>query len=269
MNPDTETLSRIERATSEMLRLQILNDESNRDPKCLIRHGSRVYSQNDEDGIIARIFSLIGTTNRHFLEFGVENGMENNSTALLVQGWTGAWIEGNPMHFQQIQSVFRSFLSRGKLLAANGFVTAENIENIFDALKTPPEFDLLSIDIDYNDYWVWQAIRRFKPRVVVIEYNCGFGPSMEWKVKYDPNGRWDASRNCGASLKALELLGREKGYALVGCNINGANSFFVREELAADHFIAPFTSERHYQPGRFYLKFPEGHPKSPQEMMHF
>jgi hypothetical protein len=264
-----QQLDRIERTLHETHRMRLLEEEANQDPKCLARYGHRVYSQNDEDGIIARIFELIGITNRHFLEFGVEFGMESNTTALLIQGWTGAWIEGNPEYFKQIQTIFRPFLASQKLTVAHGFVTAENIESVFEALKTPPEFDFLGIDIDYNDYWVWKAIRRYKPRVVAIEYNCTFGPTIDWKVKYQASAQWDGSRNFGASLKALELLGREKGYALVGCNLTGINAFFVRQDLLGDHFLQPFTAERHYQPGRYFMRFPESHFKSPKEMEHF
>jgi len=268
-DPFAEPLPRLERVMQETFRMKILEQASNTDPKCLARYGYKVYSQNDEDGMIARIFELIGTTSRHFLEFGVEVGMENNTTALLIQGWSGAWIEGNQEYVRHIQAIFRAFFEQQKLIVGNGYITAENIEGMFDALKTPEEFDFLSIDIDYNDYWIWKAINKFRPRVVCIEYNCAFGPTIDWKVKYHPNGKWDGSRNFGASLKALELLGREKGYSLVGCGLIGINAFFVRDDLLGDHFLQPYTSERHYQPGRYFMRMPESHFKTPREMEHF
>src|SRR5262245_42046256 len=75
----------------------------NADPKRLLRYGAKVYSQGDEDGIIAEIFKRVGTTNRTFVEFGVENGTESNTTRLLVEGWRGLWLEGSGPHVADIQ----------------------------------------------------------------------------------------------------------------------------------------------------------------------
>jgi len=254
------SIARIERTISELAREHLLQSRPQyRDPKCLLGYGYKVYSQNEEDGIIEEIFKRVGTTNRRFVEFGVENGMECNTTLLLVQGWSGAWIEGSPQHFQTIQNTFRPFLEKKQLVAGNGFITAEVIEEYFTRLGTPDEFDLLSIDIDRNDYWVWKAITKFKPRVVVMEYNAAFGPTVDWKVKYKADAVWDATRNCGGSLKAFELLGREKGYSLVGCSYVGANAFFVRADLCGSHFSEPYTAEDHYEPARYWMLRTAGH----------
>ncbi|MCB9867901.1 MAG: hypothetical protein H6816_14850 [Phycisphaerales bacterium] len=198
------------------------------DPLRLIRCGYRVYSQNDEDGILDEIFRRIGTTSRTFVEFGVGDGMENNTLYRMLQGWRGAWIEADPKRAGQIAERFARFRHAGVLRCKNAFITAENIQKLFGELEVAEEFDLLSIDIDGNDYWVWQAIEQHLPRVVVIEYNAGFGPSAEWVMDYDPQHAWSGTRNVGASLKALELLGAEKGYRLVGCNLKGINAFCSR-----------------------------------------
>ena len=117
----------------------------------------------------------------------------------------------------------------------------------------PAEFDLLSIDIDGNDYWVWQAVTHYKPRVVVIEYNALYGPSAPWIMEYNAAHCWDGT-SCyhGASLKSLETLGAGKGYRLVGCDITGMNAFFVREDLVKNLFEEPFTSENHYETPKYY-----------------
>lgn len=257
----------IERTLGEFYRTFLFTSVSAyRDPKCLLRYGGKVYSQNDEDGLVAEIFRRIGTTSKYFVEFGVGNGTENNTLALLVQGWHGAWIEGDPNNCAIIGKVLSRFLNDKSLEAVQSFITAENIASLFESLNVPPEFDFLSIDIDFNDYWVWKSLHTYRPRVVIIEYNAGFGPSMEWKVPYSAERTWDRSRHFGASLKSFELLGREKGYCLVGCNLTGANAFFVREDLVGEHFRSPFTSEVHFEAPKYFLKFPQSHPTSVEEL---
>ena len=130
---------------------------------------------------------------------------------------------------------------------------------MFDELDVPSEFDFLSIDIDRNDYWIWKAIRRFHPRVVAIEYNASLKQSVACTVPYDPAAIWDGRTNYyGASLKALEHLGAEKGYRLVGCNYTGVTAFFVRQDCTEDRFLAPYTSET-TEPPRYFVRMPNGH----------
>jgi hypothetical protein len=121
------------------------------------------------------------------------------------------------------------------------------------------EIDLLSIDIDFNDYWVWKAVNAVNPRVVVIEYNAMLRPPMSLVVPYEPTQRWDGSNYGGASLEALVRLGQSKGYRIVGCSFAGANAFFVRDDLCADHFVAPATAEEHYEPTRYFFAAQPGH----------
>lgn len=109
---------------------------------------------------------------------------------------------------------------------------------------------MLSIDIDGNDWHVWKSISVIKPRVVVIEYNGKFPPECDWVMPYDPSHLWDLSDRHGASLSALEKLGNEKGYQLVGTNMTGSNAFFVQKELAGDRFALPATAENLYNPQR-------------------
>lgn len=223
------------------------------DSKKLNQYEYQVYSQNGEDGIIAEIFNRIGITNKYFVEFGAENGMANNTTYLMLKDWTGAWIEANSNIIEEIESKFGMLIRNNKLLLKKAFITVENIESLFKELNVPKDFDLLSIDIDGNDYWVWKAIKNYSPRVVVIEYNAMFVPHDELIMKYNPDHVWKGSSYFGASLKSMEILGHTKGYKLVGCNFIGANAFFVREDLVADQFLDPFTAENHYEPPRYYL----------------
>ena len=225
----------------------------NADPKRLLRYGFKVYSQCDEDGIIQKIFRRIGTGNRVFVEFGVETGVECNTVKLLVEGWSGVWLDGSPANVAQIQKHFECFVRDGRLRAIQSFITAENINSLIAQGGVTGDIDLLSIDIDRNDYWVWQAIEIVKPRVVVIEYNATLRPPMSAVVPYERMQTWNGSNYFGASLEALVRLGRKKGYRLVGCSFNGANAFFVHDAFAEDHFLDPPTAEEHYEPPRYFF----------------
>ena len=139
------------------------------------------------------------------------------------------------------------------------YVTVENADALISELADGEELDLLSIDVDTIDYWLWQAIRTVRPRLVVIEYNAAWPPHIRKTVAHDPAMVWDGSNFMGASLGALAALGAEKGYCLVGCSLAGVNAFFVREDLVADKFCAPFTAENHYEPPRYDLAGSFGH----------
>ena len=129
----------------------------------MFRHGFKVYSQSDEDGIIQEIFNRIGLTSRSFIEFGVETGIECNTVKLLIEGWSGLWIEASAPYVAEIKNQFQPFFANGTLKLSEGMVTAENINALFEQAGVTGEIDLLSIDIDYNDYWVWKAITTVNP----------------------------------------------------------------------------------------------------------
>ncbi|MBR4151918.1 MAG: hypothetical protein IKT98_03075 [Selenomonadaceae bacterium] len=229
--------------------------------KCLEYYGFKVYSQNDEDGIIEEIFNRIGTTNKIFIEFGVENGLECNSHYLLFKNWRGLWIDGGDKHVKKIKEKFAPVIANGQLKVLQAFITRENINELFITGGVTGEIDLLSIDVDGNDYYIWQAINIVKPRVVIVEYNSKFPPNCDWKMAYNKNHIWDGSDWQGASLKAFELLGRKLGYQLVATNFSGVNAFFVRKDLAKDLFIEPATAENLYNPSRFkYVLYQNHHP---------
>lgn len=228
--------------------------------KALEPYGFKVYSQNDEDGIISEIFKRIGTTDKRFIEFGVENGLECNSHYLLLKGWSGLWLEGNKEQVRQIKNRFRPVIQSGQLQCCHAFITRENVNQLFLDHGFSGQIDLLSIDVDGNDYHIWKAVKVVSPRVVVIEYNAKFPPECEWIMPYNASHIWDGSDRQGASLKSLEKLGREKGYQLAGTNINGINAFFVRQDCAKKKFLKPMA-EMLYNPMRFlYLKYQSGHP---------
>jgi hypothetical protein len=239
------------------------------DPKRLVRYGYKVYSQNDEDGIIAEIFRRIGTTSRTFVEFGVESGVECNSVKLLIEGWRGLWIESNAACAATIRDDFATFIADGKLVLQDSRVTADNINALIGQGGFSGEIDLLSIDIDGNDYWVWKAIDVVNPHVVAIEYNATLRPPMAVVVPYRADAHWDGSNYYGASLEALVRLAAAKNYRLVGCSIAGVNAFFVRADLTAARFLEPATAQEHYEPARHYFHMlPSGHRSRPGPFEH-
>jgi len=233
----------------------------NNEERRLLLHGLKVYSQNDEDGIIAEIFSRIGTSSRRFVEIGAADGLENNTVWLLVQGWSGTWIEGGPTLAANMRAKFAPLVSAGRLNVLNEYVTQESASRLSkEGLFTG--IDLFSLDIDGNDYHVMEALEGLDARVVVLEYNAKFPPPHEFVMKYNgsPDYRYDMTDYFGASLAAWDKLLRKRGYSLVACNITGVNAFFVRSDLVEGKFCEPLTPENHFEPARYWLSFVSGHP---------
>ncbi len=218
------------------------------------RHEFKVYSQNGEDGILAYLFSRVGAPHRTFVEFGVSNGRECNSANLALNfGWTGLMIEADPRIHRKARHFYDVMLNgpeAERLDILRAFVTAENINQLISGAGIAGEIDLLSVDIDSNDYWVWKAINVIHPRVVVVEYNASLGNDRPLTVKYNPHfSRYDTHWfYYGVSLPAAVKLGKEKGYTFVGCDSRGVNAFFVRQEIASQHGLQAVTTEAAFYP---------------------
>jgi hypothetical protein len=240
-------------ATNMQLWRQLLRDGPCSKPERLEQFGAKCYSQNDEDGILIELFRRIGTTNRHFVEFGVENGSENNTLLWLMQGWRGLWIDGNPMHAQSIRERFSATLESGQLTFLEAMITTENIEALFSQAGLSGEIDLLCIDVDGNDYHLFEKIDSLRPRVVVTEYNAKFPPPVLWTMPYRAAHTWNGTDWFGASLQSLAALYARRGYTLVGCNISGVNAFFVRDDNVGNHFVDAGDVRALYQPPRYFL----------------
>ncbi|MEO6830060.1 MAG: hypothetical protein ABI164_09640 [Acidobacteriaceae bacterium] len=194
----------------------------------------RVFSQWGEDGILQHLLRHIIAPRKVFVEFGVENYTESNTRFLLTNdNWAGLVIDGSEKNVAYIKK--DNIYWRFNLKAENAFITRENINNLIRRNGIEGEIGLLSIDIDGNDYWVWEAIDVVVPSIVVLEYNSRFGPERAVTVPYDAGFVRTMAHHSniyyGASLAALCLLGRRKGYSFVGCNMAGNNAFFVRSEL--------------------------------------
>lgn len=224
------------------------------DPKRLEPFGFKVYSQNDEDGIIQEICRRLDIAAGTFCEIGVENGLECNSLYLLHKGWTGCWIEANASHTTFIATKFKSIVGR-QLRLLPKIVSAENIDECLAAARADDrDIDLLSIDIDGNDIYLFERMTA-SPKIVCIEYNAKFPGDIVKQQTYDPQKQWTGTDYMGASLKALAQVGAKKGYRLVGTNVTGSNAFFVRNDLAGDLFPDDCSAEHLYHPARYWLTF--------------
>lgn len=218
------------------------------DPLRLENFGVKVFSQGDEDGVIAEIFRRVGVCHRTFIEFGAETGEQNNTRRLLESGWRGLWIEAQSEYARTLLRKFGRQAQHGQLFIIEAGVTAENINGLIRSAGFLSEIDFLSIDIDGNDYHVFEAIDAVTPRVVCLEYNPSMPPPTDWVMPYVPAHRWEmGSSNYGASLVALERLAAKKGYTLVGTALYSVNAFFVRNDLVGDKFSGPFAAERFFR----------------------
>lgn len=194
----------------------------------------KVSSQWGEDGIIEHLVRNVAIAHEIFVEFGVQDYREANTRFLLTnRNWAGLVIDGSPENIAVVKQ--DPIYWRFNLKAECAFVTRENIDRVIAGQGISGDVGLLSIDIDGNDYWVWEAIHSISPRIVVAEYNALFGATAAVSVPYDPafqrNQAHYSNLYWGCSLGALVHLGKAKGYALVGCNSAGNNAFFVRSDV--------------------------------------
>lgn len=195
------------------------------DDKFLSQHDEHSkYSQNGEDGILEKIFQHIGVTNKIAVEFGVTaggGGLETNTRLLSDNGWTTFWFDA-----EKAGNVPKNCFFKQTLL------TKDNIIDEFRSQNIPEEFDLLSIDIDGNDYHLRESLSVYKPRVCVIEYNGSIPADQEYIMPYNEQYRWKTWKtDFGASLLSLELQAKELGYDLVYCETRGVNAFFIRKDI--------------------------------------
>lgn len=224
------SISKIQESLGRIEARQLLeNDISN-----INESEFKVYSQWGEDGIIQHLLRFIPIENKVFIEFGVENYTESNTRFLLINNkWSGLILDGNRKHIEYIKRDMSVYWAHN-LKAEHVFITKDNINDIIVRNGIPKDIGLLSIDIDGNDYWIWEAITEVKPRIVISEFNALFGPfekvSIPYKHDFVRNSFHYSNIYYGASLAALEFLGKQKGYSLVGINSTGNNAFFVCNE---------------------------------------
>ena len=195
----------------------------------------KAFSQWGEDGILDWLIAQLPGIPESFVEFGVENYREANTRYLLqARNWKGMVIDGSASHIADIQG--QDLAWRHWLTAVNAFITAENINELLKNAGFSGEIGLLSVDIDGNDYWVWEQITEVQPVLVVVEYNAVFGDLHAISTPYDPafvrNQAHYSNQYFGASLPALNHLAEQKGYQFLGTNRHGVNAFYVRNDHA-------------------------------------
>ena len=224
-------------------------------------HEFRVYSQWGEDGILQALVREVPIARKVFVEFGVETYVESNTRFLLVNdNWSGLVLDGSR---DNIETIKRDPLYwQYNLKAVEAFITKDNINDLLRQNGVTGEIGLLSIDIDGNDYWVWERIDVVNPAIIVAEYNSLFGAERAVTVPYDPTFQRAKAHYShiyyGASLAALVHLANQRGYDFVGANTAGNNAFFVRRDLRPDSLPA-LTAKEGFVPRAFREgRTPEG-----------
>ena len=213
--------------------------------------GFKVFSQWDEDGIIQYLISKVPIANRTFIEFGVENYEESNTRFLLLNNhWQGLVLDASADDIRYIQTdrIYWEF----DLQAKCTWITRDNINSLLSEAGFPKDVGLLSIDIDGNEYWIWEAIQSVRPRIVIVEYSSLFGLqpiSIPYKEDFDRTAAHHSTLYYGCSLAALAHLAKKKGYLLLGSNIWGHNAFFVRSDVAGE--FKGLELEEAYVPSKF------------------
>jgi hypothetical protein len=198
--------------------------------------GFRVFSQFEEDGKLLFILAMTGMKNKTFLEIGADDGINSNCANLIFNfGYHGLFLDGNAKAIKRGEAFYRKYphpyMYAPKFRCAK--VTAENVNQLVTDAGLKGEIDVLSIDIDGNDYWIWNALESVQPNVVIIETHVEFG-MRNIVVPYDPDYFFPGKHPVyhGASPIAMVNLGKKKGYRLVGANDLGFNFIFVKNGLA-------------------------------------
>lgn len=219
----------VEPSIQALLRAHYVEPASLPYPERLTAQRFRLGSQNQEDGLTLALLHEAGAPTRRFIEIG--SGLSGGNGAFLARefGWSGLMVDGHREHMQQVGRRFPM------TTAVAAWITRENINDLITGHGFAGEVDLFSLDLDGNDYWIWEAVTASSPRVLIMEYNSMFGPDRSVTVPYDP--QFDRHRHhsmyYGASLTALTRLNARKGYRLVAVEPAGVNAFFLRHDVAA------------------------------------
>jgi hypothetical protein len=231
-------------------------------PENLLLRGRKVFSQSDEDGIIAAIFANLDGR-KTFIEIACGDGLENNTHLLLLCGWKGVWVDGSEQHIAHIQSELGGLVFP-RLLVERQFIDLDNVGAIIKRycdFLGDGDVDFFSLDIDGNELAILEkSLEFFSPRVICVEYNAKFPPPLELSIRYDASHVWAGDDYQGCSLMSLVEATRSR-YTLLTCGISGVNAFFVRDDLA--HRYRVYSPEDLYQRARYHrLHQIAGHPST-------
>ncbi len=211
----------------------------------------QVYSQNGEDGITLYFLSRIPTKGT-FVEIGAEDGAECNSGILSLHfGWKGLLIEGDSGMAEKARAYY-NVRAKDHVQVVSSVARPDTINTLITQAGYGKELDLLSIDVDGFDYWLWEAVTCVTPSLVIMEYNWRFGAERSVTVPYEATfnrfNKHVTGSYFGASLTALSRLGRHKGYDLVGCDSSGCNAYFMRSDMRSAASLPALTPKEAYQP---------------------
>jgi hypothetical protein len=211
----------------------------------------KVFSQFGDDGIIQFLADYLQPPNT-FVELGVETYSESNTRFLLLNSnWYGFIVDGSPENMKECQNSY--YYWRQGLTAHAGWVTKDNVNDLIkEHGKMSGEIGILNIDLDGNDYWIWEQVSVVNPHIVVMEYNSVFGLNP-WTIPYDESFFRTKAHHSnlfyGVSVKALADLAAKKGYSFVGCNSAGNNAYFVRNDRLKG--LKKKTAEEGYVESKF------------------
>ncbi len=211
----------------------LININLEKNPTDISEIEFKIFSQFGDDGIIQFILSKLDLEDKYknFIEFGVENYEESNTRFLLFNNnWSGLVIDSSQKNIDKIKN--SNFFWKFDLDAICSFITRDNINTLIANSKINKNIGLLSIDIDGNDYWVWEKIEEIDPHLVIIEYNSNFGFKNKITVPYEENFIRNKAHFSnlywGASLEALKFLGEKKNYKFICTNSAGNNAYFIK-----------------------------------------
>ena len=196
----------------------------------------KIFSQWGEDGIIQHLTSNINIKNKTFIEFGIENFSESNCRYLMFKdNWSGFVIDGSESNIRSLKKSY--YYWKYDLESLCAYIDAENINKLLEKSKFDHELGILSIDIDGNDYFIFESINLYKPSIVICEINALFGLrpiSIPYDKDFNRTKAHFSNLYFGASLSAITYIANKKGYELVGTTHNMGNAFFVKRELLND-----------------------------------
>ena len=219
------------RQLAALVRRAYLDEETLPHPLALQVRRFRLRSQNEEDGIVLALLRAAGVRHHRFIDIG-SGGTGGNCAVLGYElGWGGLMIDSSR---KAVAAARRVFASNPRVTVVKALLRSDSIDAFLEEHGGTGEVDVLSIDIDSFDYWLWRALTVATPRLVVIEYNAHFGPERAVTAPDGPRPEGAPKGYGGASLAALEKLGHEKGYGLVLCEDAGVNAFFLRDDVAPE-----------------------------------
>jgi len=237
-----------------LIQIQVLNSiKLNSDNINSLENKSiSVFSQGGEDGITLEIIKRMDIKLGTFVEFGAGDGLENNSLILIALGWKGVWIDAKKLEI--------TFPLTGPVRYGCHWITASNVVNILDKelqYHSILNVDLLSLDLDGNDYWILQnlLLSHFKPKIIIVEYNGLFPPPIRFVMKYNEMHVWDGGDYFGASLQSYVDLLKAHNYSLINCvKENGVNAFFVHDNYAKFFPECQKSIDELYAPARYAMR---------------